>query len=356
MRLALTAESQALDGVPLADSVELYARSLAELPDEAQLVARARALTARLTQLRQAQRVERYNGPVLFEGDAAAELFAQVFAPALLAVRPPLADNPQIEMMWERFNAQGGSFQERLGGKVLPEFVDVFDDPQLEQVGSARLPVSCKVDDDGVPTRITRLVEKGILKTLLATRTPVPNVLHSSGSRHGFGPAPSNLVLSSDKGVTEEALRQELLRRAKLRGRDYGLVVRRVGRGALGRSLARMAAMFGGGNAGSEVLLEVRKLFADGREEAVRGAEISDLTPAAFRDIVATGNRPVVLSDQFLPKLGSFFSFGVGASVAGGLPVASFVVPSLLFDELTLKPAAGPFPNPPIAQSPLLEP
>ena len=54
----------------------------------------------RLAGLREVAPAERYNGPVLFEGQAAAELFAQGFAPRLLASRIPdeiVEDNKRIK-------------------------------------------------------------------------------------------------------------------------------------------------------------------------------------------------------------------------------------------------------------------
>jgi hypothetical protein len=45
---------------------------------------------------------EQYNGPVLFENDAAAEVFAQVFAPKLTASRLPDSDDPRFEVFMKQ--------------------------------------------------------------------------------------------------------------------------------------------------------------------------------------------------------------------------------------------------------------
>ena len=44
-----------------------------------------------------------------------------------------------------------------------------------------------------------------------------------------------------------------------------------------------------------------------------------------------------------------------GGPDSSGLPAVSYVVPSLLFDELSLKQAAGPFPNPPLSKPPIAD-
>jgi hypothetical protein len=66
---------------------------------------------------------------------------------------------------------------------------------------------------------------------------------------------------------------------------------------------------------------------------------------------VEVGDKPFVFTDQFIPRLGSFFS--IGGSATADIPVVSCVVPPILFEELSLVKAEGPFPTPPISPSPL---
>ncbi len=84
-----SAATQAADGAPLSDHFLLFRRSWSDLPPRAELVRELRELGSRLTALRGAALLDQYNGPVLFEGQAAAELFAQVFAQRLVARKRP---------------------------------------------------------------------------------------------------------------------------------------------------------------------------------------------------------------------------------------------------------------------------
>jgi len=52
--------------------------------------------------------------------------------------------------------------------------------------------------------------------------------------------------------------------------------------------------------------------------------------------------------------MGALFSMGFGGAGVE-LPAVSYVVPSLLFDDVTLTKVNGPFPAPPVSKSPLLE-
>ena len=355
-KLQISAQTQAADGLPISDSLELYGRSIADLPAKDVLLARTRDMSARILKLRAAASIDRYNGPVLFEGEAAGEIFTQQFATGLMAVRAPSSDDPRFEVFFNQMMQQLGgspSFTDKIGGRVLPEFLSVSDNPLLNEFKGSKLFGGYKIDDDAVKARETKLIDHGILKTVLDTRVPVKTVPHSTGSRRGIGPSPSNLLVTSDKAVSNEDLRKELLRRVKDRGLDYGIVVRRVGGGSASsfmRMASRMAAQSDSGS--SAAIAEVYKLFPDGHEELVRGLEISEMTPAAFKDIVAVGDKPVVFTDEFMPRVGAIFAMGM-TSASPDMPVVSCVIPSLLFEEVSLAKSPGPFPNPPISPSPL---
>jgi len=352
-KLQISARTQAPDGLPISDSIELYGRTLADLPPEEALISRTRAMADRILKLREASSLEHYNGPVLFEGDAAGEIFAQQFATGLMAVRTPLSDDPRFEMFFTQMMAQmgGASYVDKIGGRVLPEFLSVSDNPLLPDYKGARLLGASLIDDDAVKTRETKLIDHGVLKTLLSTRVPLRSVPHSTGSRRGWGPAPSNLFVTSDKSLTRDELRKQLLRRVKDRGLDYGVIVRRVGGGATASFMKMAARMAQQGGQGSDSLPEVYKLYADGHEEIVRGVELAEMTPGTFKDIVAVGDTPVVYTDEFIPRVGALFAGG--ASASSDVPIVSCVVPSLLFEEVSLAKSPGPFPNPPVSPSPL---
>ncbi len=163
-----------------------------------------------------------------------------------------------------------------------------------------------------------------------------------------MGPAPSNLLVSARSSSSAEQLRKELLRRAADRGLSYAIVVRHLGGDGM-----RGAAQVTRQSAPSASLLEVYKLFPDGHEEPVRGMEITDLTAATFRDIVAAGDKPVVYTNLFMPRFPGLFSYGMWSGME--VPEVSYVVPPLLFEELTLTKVQGPFPRPPFSRSPLAE-
>ena len=77
---------------------------------------------------------ETYSGPVLFEGVAGAQLLAEVLAPQLTLPRRPISEPGRPAPVL------ASEFEGRIGSRVLPEFLDVVDDPtQKAWKGSALL-------------------------------------------------------------------------------------------------------------------------------------------------------------------------------------------------------------------------
>ncbi|MBI4421232.1 MAG: hypothetical protein HY560_10430 [Gemmatimonadetes bacterium] len=332
--LRAVASTQAADGAPLDDFVVFYGVRPGDLPGKDSLASAVRALGDGLRRLRQAPVFDQYNGPVLVEGQAAAELFNQVFAPRLLATRRP--ESPLVE---------------QLGSRVLPVFLNVEDNPTVP-VFEGRVIGGYRVDDDGVPARRTSLVERGILKTLLASRVPVRGVPRSTGNRWGSGPVVSNLFVSADSGMSPTDLKRKLLDLAAQRGKPYGIVVRRVanlGVGGLDFSTV-MAMMMSGGSAGSGPAIRAThmyRVYPDGREELVRNAEITGLTVSTFKEIIGATSTRVVHIAPFGARGPSPSGPGPGLGYA-----ASYVVPSVLFEDLSLRGPRGEIPRPPVAKHP----
>ena len=347
------AATQAVDGTQLEDFVVARGRQWKDLPDQAELEASIRAMAERLGRLREAGFVERYNGPVLFEGQAAAELVNQILAPRLLALRTPIADNP-------RFGPFGSGpqnpFLEKLGSRVLPRFLNIVDDPTAGSHGEAPLLGGYEVDEEGVRSSRTTVVQRGILKTLLATRTPVSGVSNSTANRRNSGPSPSNLFLIPQNGMKQEEIRQELLNLVEERGLDFGIVVRRIGSPDLTLSRSRRIFFAMPGEEGRpklKPLTEAYKVFPDGREELIRKAVLLGLSASSFREIAAASETLTPHHATVrLPMINPFSSFGF----MGPPPLVSLVVPSLLFEDLALRRPPGDIPRPPLLAHPLREP
>jgi hypothetical protein len=353
--LMASASTQAADGMPLSHSLRVSARSLAALPGRDQLAAQLREMVATLDTVRNASLADRYNGPVLFEGRAAAELVAEIFAPALAASRKPVSGNAQSEMMASLFSgssSRGGSLAEKLGARVLPEFFSVVDDPTLAAYRNVPVLGGYTVDDQGVRARPTRLIERGVLKTFLSGRTPVEGALSSSGNFRSGTVSPSNLIVEATSGLSDAALRERLQALAKARGLPFAIVVRTMGGSGTSSDPTSMAMeLLGVSRPGSarrgRNVLRAYKVFADGREECLRGAQLMDLGLDAFRNIAAASESATVYHGSGSGGLNALMTSG-----GSGSALATYVVPSLLFDDLTIAKRADELPKPPFSVPP----
>lgn len=303
----IEARTQAADGHEVGDLFYRLAGPASGLPPRAQLVAESRALAGRVTALRGATLPEVYAGPVLFESDAATELFMQVSG-RLVALKLPVVSASNFEV-------NENPWQSRIGARVLPDFLNVTDDPTRREFAGQPLLAAASVDDEAVATRAMNLIEAGRLKSLLTDRVPSPGARTSTGSRRGGGPTPSNLIVTAEAGLDAAALRARLIGLARERGRDFGIVVRRL-----------------------FPAVSCAKVFADGHEEPLRNAELGELTAEMLKDIVAAGREPHV----------EHVIMTVRRPTAGPSDeTVSLIVPALLLEEAIVKPqedGAAPLP------------
>ena len=326
------ARTQAADGTVLADSEVFNARS-APLPDAKILRAKVLAMAKALSARREAESLDRYSGPVLFEGQAAAQLFAWVFASRLVAVRVPDGDGSRYE---RAAVAARSPFADKLGARVLPRFLDVRDDPTLTRYGAHPLLGGYRFDDDGVSAAPTVLVERGRLRTLLTTRTPIEGMPSSTGNRRGIAPVPSNLIVTTDAGLPPDELRAEFVALIEDRGNEFGVVVRRL--------------------RGSSAVVAAARVYADGREVPIRKAELSGFPVSSFKDIVAVSEATNVHALGFATSPGAILW---QTSAVFGAPrydtIGSVVLPDLLFEEVTLRKPLVNSPRPPVVGHPFFK-
>ncbi len=217
-------------------------------------------------------------------------------------------------LLFSRFN--------KLGKRILPRFVNVVDDPAQEVVAGTPVMGHYVYDDQAVKAQAVTLVEGGKLKTLLMSRNPSKELKQSNGhARGGFGWARAGigcLIVTAEPPTDAAGLTQELLDACADEGLEFGL---------------RIASLGSVGDGGTNPLV-MYKVYPDGRQELVRGAEIARIDLKAFKRVLAAGDTPYVLN-------------------LGGTDGSTVVVPALLFEELDLAKIDRDFDKPPILPNPV---
>ncbi len=344
--LEMVASTQAADGMPLAQIYSVYAGHPDELPNRDSLIRAARLMVDRLKALKNAPTIEPYSGPVLFESQAAAEVFAQCYAPNLCAQRQQLTDRGMQE------NERSMAFQNKVGARVAADFLSVRSLPSLTTMANTPVFGHYSIDDDGFRPENLTLVESGTLKTLLSSRVPTRRIKVNNARQRGGAPMFDVLELSSDKKhqLDRAAMLKKMMKLLKDRDLPYGYVVRK----AMNQNLlfTTLYALTQGDypiSMGETTvgLVEVSRVYPDGHEELVRGTQAAGMAPSQFKDVLATGTKSTVYN-YLAPAVTSPY-------VTGGpqyLP-ATVIVPDLLFEDVEIRPLDGDFPKPPILASPL---
>src|SRR6185369_1185072 len=154
------AQSRATDGLLVPHYKSFYGASEDELPDEKGLVAAAQQLADEVNKLRAAPMLDPYNVPAILLSEAAGVFFHEALGHRLEGER-------------QNDNKEGATFKGQIGNPILPAFVSVLDDPTVRKVGAVSLNGYYRYDDEGVASRTVKLVERGVLRNYLKSRTPV---------------------------------------------------------------------------------------------------------------------------------------------------------------------------------------
>ncbi len=259
--------TQADDGMRLDRSYASSGVALKDLDTADVFAKRAVSQIASLSELRAAPLVEEeYHGPVLLSSDASSDVLRALVASGVTATRPRMGTEARTN----------GPFASSYHARVLPEFMDVVDDPGLKTFEGKDLVGAYDVDDEGVPGQAVKLITAGKLENYLLGREPVRDFTESNG--HGRAavagparPAIGVLKVTAASGVSDEELNRKLLDMAKDRGLKSAYYVDTLGGAMLPRLLYR--------------------IDVDGKRQLVRGAVLDDLDQRALRSSVEAAGK-----------------------------------------------------------------
>lgn len=262
----VSAAAQSKDGMTISDGEVFAADKDSELPSQEEMESSIRRLCQRIEAMTAAPRAADYQGPVLFEKQAAGELVATLL-PSVVCARGD--------------TGFGSDEEQKLGKPVLASSISVLDDPIVKSYKGKILKSGWSIDYEGVEARPLRLVEKGVLKEVCSTRTPSQLSKVSNGHNRGGSASPGHLFLSSDAGVALSGLRQKLIEDGKKEGLDSVLIVRRTMPSFLGSGSSRTLDLIRfiggrGGVFGPSVVYKVD--VKTGKEELIRGARIKNIS------------------------------------------------------------------------------
>jgi TldD protein len=347
----IRASIQAPDGMVLHDAITLYSGRPGVMASETEMASAATKLAANVSAMAKAPMGEAYNGPVIFEPEAAAQIFAQVIGKNLALTRRPVTE-PGRPGVFPTSELEG-----RFGARILPEWIDIADDPTQTEWRGRPLFGHYTVDMDGVATKQLSLVEKGVLKNFLLTRQPMRNFNGSNGHARlpgGFGANSAgygNLFVKASETVSPAELKNKMLEICKTRSKPYGIVIRKMDYPSSAsyeelRRLLAGSANSGGSAKSVSVPILAYRVYADGHEELVRGLRFRGFNARSFKDILAASDDNYIF--EFLDNGAPMALMGAGSSVSQSCVIA----PSVLIDDLEMERVEEEFPKIPIVSPP----
>lgn len=287
--LTIAASTQAKDGERIKDMEVMVGFKESELPPFEEMERKARELAARLKTLQELPVIEDYDGPVLFEGQAAAEFMEQI-------VCDKLASQPE-SLSSDTVSLRNNPLAEKIGKKILPRQLTVVDDPFVREFKGSPIFGGYNFDVQGVRAKRVVLVEKGVLKALCSDRSPTKFSQHSNGHSNGFYGSSSVVFITSDSKNTNE----DLVARGKELAKDADLPYFLIARRLLDPNAAPMLQMPDSNSTvvstsdSSTVLprplILVKHWVDTDKEEMVRGARFEPVTMRILKDIDMVGNE-----------------------------------------------------------------
>jgi predicted Zn-dependent protease len=324
-RVVVSAQSKAMDGTDLGIGETFEATDPAGLPRDEVIAAAVQRVAQDLEALLVAPEAEPFAGPAIFSGRAAGVFFHEIFG-------------HRVEGHRQKDEEEGQTFTKSVGGKVLPDFLSVVFDPTRKKIGNVELNGTYTYDDEGIAARPVTVVENGVLKAFLMSRSPIQGFDHSNG--HGrrqpgleVVSRQSNLLVESSHAVPEARLREMLIEEIKRQNKPYGLYFRDVTGGYTTTARQGLQAF-------KVIPIVVYKVYPDGRpDELIRGADIVGTPLASFAKILATSDRPQIFN-------------GYCGAESGNVPVSA-VSPALLVSEIEIEKKNKSQDRPPLLPFPL---
>src|SRR5437867_4316664 len=324
IRLSLYARTKADDGMELYRFESFDAHSADGLPGDATIRQTIETMASDLKALRAAPVIDPYTGPAILSGRASGVFFHEIFG-------------HRIEGHRQKSEAEGQTFTKKINQQVLPDFISVIDDPTMERIGGTDLNGYYAFDDDGVAAQRVTVVDKGVLKNFLMSRSPVAGFENSNGHGRkapGFRTVgrQGNLIVQATSTVSDSKMRAMLIEEAKKQGKPFGLLFKDISGGftLTGRSSPQSFQV---------TPIMVYRIYVDGRpDQLVRGVDLIGTPLTSFSKIVAAGDTPEVFN-------------GFCGAESGYVPVAA-VSPAILTTQIEVQKKAKSSDRPPILPPP----
>lgn len=313
------------DGMELQRGRQYHGVNPADLPSDDVIIADIERSIVELKALKEAPLVDPYSGPAILNARPSGVYFHEIIGHRLEGHRQKLEDS-------------GQTFAKKLNQKITADFITIYDDPNLKTFNGTALRGHYTYDDEGVKAQRVNLIEKGVLKGFLMSRSPIRDFAASNGHGRKEGGYQTvsrmgNTMVEVSSTVPYARLREMLIEECRKQGKPFGLVFDDISGGFTftGR---------GNGQSFKVLPLLVYRVYADGRpDEIVRGVDIVGTPISNFSKIIAAADDYAIFN-------------GTCGAESGSVPVSA-VAPSILMSEIEVEKSKKSQEKPPVLEPPL---
>ena len=307
-RLSLSAQTKADDGMTLPRYESFSAFSIDGLPDDDTILATVDRMIADLQALRDAPVVDPYTGPAILSGRASGVFFHEILGHRVEGHRQKRVD-------------EGQTFKKKIDEQILPAGFTISFDPTRRAIVDTDLVGAYEYDNQGVRAQRVDVVQDGVFKRFLMSRTPIEGFSNSNGhgrKQTGYQPVSrqSNLIVDVARPLTREALKERLMAMLKEQDKPFGLLFADIQGGFT--TTARFMP-----NAFNVQPILVYRIYPDGREELVRGVDLIGTPLTTLSHVTAADDQLAVFN-------------GICGAESGGVPVSA-VSPAILVSQIEVQ-------------------
>lgn len=326
-RLAYNITSRNKDGMILERGNYYDFTTPEEIPSSEKVLSDIKQSIAELKTLQNAPAAEPFHGPVILKNKATGVFFHEILG-------------HRIEGHRQKDDDFGQTFTNKINEQVISPLISVYDNPTMKYFNTVPLRGYYAYDDEGVASQNVTVIENGVLKNFLMSRSPIKGFDFSNG--HGrkqsrFRPVSRMgvTIVEAAQTVPFDTLKQMLKEEIKKQNKPYGLIIDDISGGFTMIDTSNPQAF-------KVNPLLVYKVYPDDRpDEIIRGADIVGTPLTSFNKIIAAADDYAV------------FNGSCGAE-SGWVPVSA-IAPSVLISELEVEKVQRSYDNLPILTPPPTE-
>ena len=280
-RISLRAETVDERRLLIPHSKVWYGNESSQVPDYNALMKMGYQVTRELEEIVKAPIQTNGAFPAIIDGENAGVLFHEAIGHGLEGHR-----------MQEQENYWGEEesislFKDKIGDKVAPEFISLYDDPTIEFFNKIPVNGYYLYDEDCVKGQKVHLVERGILKDYLHSRQSAGYFNRQSNGHCRAGTVNSpcvrmgNLFVKSSNQISLPKLKEELIKECIKQRKPYGLLLK----GTTGGVVLPEESFYNTSPA------NVFRVHLDGKEERVKGIYIVGTPHQTLMNILQTSDN-----------------------------------------------------------------